>query len=294
MNFVEIVTMKLKHMKLQKNGRSSDYIINNLIYGCPLGGAESTDFHCMYCYTKRFQKNMKKYPVEQAITLLSSADWGIKIPNQTDPKFWTVDVACHTDPILTIHSYPWIDLFNWFKSTVDMKATMATKFTSKTLLNYDSRDKDGNHRLRVRTSLMPSLLSKNLEPGTASIKHRLDFAEKLKEKNQIELHINFSPVVFCKDWLNYYKELFELVKERDLDVPCEVIMLTGSDEKHKHNLKLGFKNEHLLYNQFQEPKITTYKTNARRYKYDIKKYMIYEFKKLYSEFFEESNIRYIF
>lgn len=81
---------KTKTLNLKPNGRSSDFVSPNFINGCG-GGCSS------YCYTKRFGRD-KIYindNIDEILEIIKqeSINWGIKTSNQTDDKFWTVDIG---------------------------------------------------------------------------------------------------------------------------------------------------------------------------------------------------------
>jgi hypothetical protein len=107
----------------------------------------------------------------------------------------------------------------------------------------------------------------------------------------MEVHINFSPIIYEEGWLEEYDNLFKTLKEKNIDVPCECIFLTYNVTSYTNNSeevnKLCWKPD------IQESKNSTYADNNIRYKYQIKAKMIEDFKKLYSKYFN-SEIRYIF
>lgn len=139
---------------------------------------------------------------------------------------------------------------------------------------------------------MPQILSDKLEPNTSSIITKLKSVEKFEQKGW-DIHFNFSPVIFCKDWLIYYKELFQTIKNFGLDRKCEVIFLTHNANLHQTNLENKFEFEDLLWTpHIQEEKISEY--GGLNLRYSNKHILIKQFKELYSNYFDLNNIRYIF
>jgi DNA repair photolyase len=96
-------------------------------------------------------------------------------------------------------------------------------------------------------SLTTDIVNKSLENNTASIRQRVLFLNKLYEAGY-EVHINFSPVVFYKDWIKDYKALFSFInnnisKEIKEQLKCEVIFLTHNEKLHKYNLENSLKHK---------------------------------------------------
>ena len=174
--------------------------------------------------------------------------------------------------------------------------SFATKYVNTKFLNFNP---DG--KIRIRFSLMPNDLQEILEPNTSSIPARLLAVSKFLIAGY-EVHLNFSPVIVCKDWLEKYEKLFQQVasvaKEKGWDddrVKAEVIFLTHNERKHAHNLIYDLPGENLLWTpENQESKISQYGGENIRYKHKLKEKYINEFTELHSRIIPWNTIRYIF
>lgn len=284
---MEIKYQKTKTLITRDNSRSSDAIAPNFIYGC-LGGCMSS-----YCYVGRFN-NDKIFINENIESILHSIDMWFKKqslpkkPNQVDGKYYCVDIGCSTDVALHYKYYDWQRVFDFFNERDFIKSTFATKYPTKFRHEMFKLDKN-KHRIRI--SLMPQKISNILEPNTDKIIDRINMIPILQER--MEVHINFSPIVYYDTWLEDYKELFELLKSKNIDVKCECIFLT-----YNENQAILQKNDlvkSILYNpNLQESKNSEYAADNLRYKWQLKEQMINQFKQLYIQYFPHNNIRYIF
>lgn len=283
---MEIKKQKTKTLKTRDNGRSSDAISPNFIYGC-LGGCMKS-----YCYVGRFN-NDKVYLNENTNDILSSINkWAEskpmpKIPNQVDDTYYCVDIGCSTDVALHCKHYQWQEVFEFFNEHPKLKSTFATKYPTKFRLD-DYTLVPGKHRIRV--SLMPQKYANILEPNTDSIADRIAMIPKLQEK--MEVHINFSPIIYEEGWLEEYENLFQDLVAAGISVPCECIFLTYNNTSYKNASDAV--NALCWKPEIQESKDSEYATDNIRYKYQLKAKMIAEFTELYSKYFNPKNIRYIF
>lgn len=279
-----------KSMLIRYSGRSSDYITPSFGYGCLL--------NCSYCYMKRHLESgltiaNNHNDILTAINNHSFFDT-ISKPNQTDDKFITYDFSCNEDFALHLKYHKWKDIFDFFKDHPIAKGTIATKIIPTELLSYNP-----NKKIRIRFSLMPKIFSTLLEPNTSLIIDRIKAIDTFIEAGY-DIHINFSPVIITEDWLKHYEDLFKLVEnnvkeEYKKNVKCEVIFLTHNENKHLQNIKNNLKSEELLWNpDIQENKISSYGGNNLRYKFQLKKKYIAQFKKLHNEIIPWNTIRYIF
>ena len=283
---MKIIKQKTKTLTTRDNGRSADAISPNFIYGC-LGGCMKS-----YCYVGRYNHD-KVYINENIDDIFESmSNWVSrqphpKVPNQTDDKYYTIDIGCSTDVALMSKHYNWQNVFKFFNGSTPAKSTFATKYP--TMFDLDKYDlKPGKHRIRV--SLMPQIYSDILEPGTDKISDRIDCIPKLQEK--MEVHINFSPIIYVGGWLDEYKKLFEEIKSKGIDVKCECIFLTYNRIQYDRNP--GQVNELLWRPDIQECKDSQYAPDNIRYQYKLKSKMVQQFTELYMEYFHPLNIRYIF
>jgi DNA repair photolyase len=245
-----------------------------------------------YCYVGRYNHD-KVYVNRNTLSILQSvANWVYnqewpKKPNQCDEKYYVIDIGCSTDVPLMSKHYNWQHVFDYFNIYDMAKSTFATKYPTKFLANnYDLSP--GKHRIRV--SLMPQIYSDILEPGTDKIVDRIAEIPKLQEV--MEVHINFSPIIYQDGWLGEYRKLFQQLKDAGVDVKCECIFLTHNIHQHQRNSE---EVQSILWRpDIQESKDSQYAPDNIRYKHTLKKEMVKDFVSLYSEFFNPSNIRYIF
>jgi len=283
---MKIIKQKTKTLTTRDNGRSADAISPNFIYGC-LGGCMKS-----YCYVGRFN-NDKVYINENIQDIFKSIGywlWDVpwpKVPNQTDDKLYTIDIGCSTDVALMSKHYNWQEVFDFFNKHTMIKSTFATKYPS--MFDVDKYDlTPGKHRIRV--SLMPQKYSDILEPGTDKIYDRVMSIPRLQKK--MEVHINFSPIIYTDGWLDEYRKLFELLKYTCGELPCECIFLTYNETSHKN---ASDKVNDLCWRpDIQEAKDSQYAPDNIRYKHQLKIKMVKDFVSLYSEYFNPKNIRYIF
>jgi spore photoproduct lyase len=283
---MEIKHQKTKTLITRDNGRSADAISPNFIYGC-LGGCMKS-----YCYVGRFNDNKVYINENTSQILMSISDWVIdkqwpKIPNQTDDTYYTIDIGCSTDVALMTKHYDWQRVFSFFNADPKLKSTFATKYPTK--FDVDKYHlKPGKHRIRV--SLMPQKYSDILEPNTDKIASRIDCISNLQ--TIMEVHINFSPIIYEDGWLDEYDKLFKMLAAEGIDLPCECIFLTYNHVQYARNS--DDVNNICWKPDIQEIKNSQYADNNIRYKHFIKSEMINQFKELYSKYFDINNIRYIF
>ena len=284
---MKIIKQKTKTLITKDNGRSSDAIAPNFIYGC-LGGCMKT-----YCYVGRYNHD-KVYINENTSEILASIlKWAKckawpKKPNQCDETYYTIDIGCNTDVALHSKHYDWQVVFDFFNVHPTLKSTFATKYPTR--FDVDKYNLDpGKHRIRV--SLMPQVYSDILEPNTDSIADRIAMIPKLQEK--MEVHINFSPIIYHDGWLEEYRALFQQLKDADIDVKCECIFLTHNINQQERNSE---EVEALLWKpEIQETKFSQHSSSENvRYNWKLKRQLVEDFVSLYSEYFDPNNIRYIF
>lgn len=281
---MEIKRQRTKTLVTRDNGRSSDAISPNFIYGC-LGGCMKS-----YCYVGRYNHD-KVYINENTEQILASIyDWvdtkpWPKEPNQVDDTYYCVDIGCSTDVPLHGKHYNWQQVFDFFNTQYKVKTTFATKYPSRfNLEEYNLAP--GKHRIRV--SLMPQSISTMLEPNTESIASRIAMIPILQQK--MEVHINFSPIVYYPTWLQDYEELFKML--HGLDFKSECIFMTYNKIQAQRNSELV--NHFLWQPEIQEVKDSEYAADNIRYQWQFKNGLIQQFKELYSKYFPLETIRYIF
>jgi spore photoproduct lyase len=173
-------------------------------------------------------------------------------------------------------------------------ATFATKIVPVDFLDFDPQGK-----VRIRFSIMPQTIADILEPNTAKIIDRIKAIDAFIEAGY-DVHVNFSPVVYYRQWLNDYRELFEMLDHYIDDVNksqvlAEVIFLTHNKKKHEYNLENDIDGEGLMWvPTLQETKKSQYGGENIRYKIHVKVEMIDQWTKLHDELIPWNKIRYIF
>lgn len=283
---MQIIKQKTKTLTTRDNGRSSDAISPNFIYGC-LGGCMKS-----YCYVGRYNHD-KVYINENTSDIIKSVGNWVnkqpwpKTPNQVDSTYYCIDIGCSTDVPLMRKHYDWQNVFNQFNYVTEIKSTFATKYPTM-FLPMQYRLVHEKHRIRV--SLMPQKYSDVLEPGTDKISDRI--AEIPKLMQHLEVHINFSPIIYTDCWLDEYRKLFQEIKDAGIETKCECIFLTHNIHQHERN---SDDVRSLIWRpDIQEMKDSQYAPDNIRYQWQLKRQMIQDFTNLYSEFFDPAGIRYIF
>ena len=283
---MQVIKQITKTLTTKDNGRSSDAVSPNFIYGC-LGGCMKS-----YCYVGRYNHD-KVYVNENIGDILESISRWVenkpwpKTPNQTDDKYYTIDIGCSTDVALMHKHYDWARVFRFFQQDNMLKSTFATKYPTHFKPEWYHLSPERN---RIRVSLMPQKYSDVLEPNTDLISDRIQSIPRLQK--YMEVHINFSPIIYEEGWLDEYRKLFEEIKKEGVDVKCECIFLTYNNVQHERN---SLEVNSLCWKpDIQEAKDSQYAPDNIRYKWQLKKEMVEDFKSLYSEYFDVGNIRYIF
>lgn len=290
-----LVLGKLKTLQCKWSGRSADYIAPSFANGCV--GA------CAYCYVDR---NKPVNPItlftntEEALAVVDKHAYSLpwpRIPNQTDPQFYTYDIGCNSDISVDATLSDSVQVaVDFFRQHPRAKATFATKFVNPALLNYDPQRKT-----RIRFSLMPAHISKLVDVRTDAMEKRMAAINDFWEAGY-EVHLNFSPVIVYggKQWREDYRQLFlkldEIVRpEVKAQMACEVIMLTHHAGQHEANLQINPKAEDLLWTpQWQETKRSQTGGINIRYQHQLKAQMINIFKQFHQETIPWCRIRYIF
>ena len=272
---------KTKTLVTKDNDNSANCIAPNVIYGC-FGGCVNT-----YCYMSRYNETRVFVNSNVDDIFNSVVKWQesfVKIPDQQDPKYVMVDVACNSDLVLMQKHMPepLIDYLKRYDDHPRLNSTMATKYPG--LLNLDVNH--FNKPPRVRVSLMPQVYSDILEPKMQSISTRILDINRLKSLGW-EVHINYSPLIFYPGWKEAYAELFNDVKKIAGENKCEVIALTNHE---KQMAKATLESKEIM-KYSSEVKNSS---GVMRYPIKHKNRLIEEFKQLYSQFFNLQTIRYIF
>ena len=276
-----IKTQKTRTLVTKDNNNSANCIAPNLIYGC-FGGCVDT-----YCYMSRYNGRRVFVNTNVEDIFQSVVEWekGFnKVPDQQDPIYTMVDVACNTDLVLMQKHMP-ESLHDYLKRYDDhpqLNSTMATKYPK--LLTLDVRH--FNKPPRVRVSLMPQTYSNVLEPKMQKISSRIEDIDRLKDLGW-QVHINYSPVVFQRRWIQEYDDLFAEVKRVAGVNKCEVIVLTN----HKNQMAKASPEAQEMMKYSSEIKNNS---GVMRYPIRDKTRLLQQWKQLYNKYFELETIRYIF
>jgi len=276
-----IKLQKTKTLVTKDNNNSANCIAPNLIYGC-FGGCVNT-----YCYMSRYNGNRVFVNINVDDIFNSVVEWEkgfTKVPDQQDPRWTMVDIACNSDLVLMQKHLPehLMDYLKRYDDHPTLNTTMATKYPGllKVQVNHF------NKKPRVRVSLMPQVYSDVLEPKMQKIDSRIKDINRLKQLGW-EVHCNYSPVVFYKGWEEEYDNLFAQVKEQAGINKCEVIALTN----HKNQMARSSPEAQELMKYSNEVKN---KQGIMRYPLSYKYKLIDKFKEIYQRYFPLDTIRYIF
>ena len=276
-----IKTQVTKTLVTKDNNNSANCIAPNVIYGC-FGGCVNT-----YCYMSRY--NGERVFVNKNVDQIfqSVVEWEkgyTKVPDQQDPLYTMVDIACNSDLVLMQKHMPepLIDYLKRYDDHPRLNSTMATKYPG--LLKLDV--KHFNKPPRVRVSLMPQVYSDILEPKMQKIINRIEDINRLKDLGW-EVHINYSPVIFVKNWTKEYDDLFASVSKLAGSNKCEVIALTNHPNQMSRSSDIV--QELMKYS-------SEIKNNGlvMRYPLTYKTRLLDKFKQIYSQYFDLDTIRYIF
>ena len=287
---MKIKKVKRKTFLIRESGRSTDFITPSFGHGCL--------YECSYCYMKRHKPDGLDV-AENYHHILTEVNNHVawlpeKEPNQCDPIYWTYDISCNEDFALHAKHHNWEEIFKFFRDHDRAKASFATKYVQKDFLKYDPDEK-----VRIRFSLIPENIRKILEPNTSTITERIEAINDFYAAGY-EVHVNFSPVVVYDRWLDDYKDLMKQLDDIvepavEKQLKAEVIFLTHNEKKHIKNLEDNLPGESLLWNpDMQEEKTSQYGGKNVRYKRDLKKCYINQFKDLMKEVIPYCEIRYIF
>lgn len=288
-----LVLGRLKTLVCRESGRSSDFISPSLANGC--FGA------CAYCYVDR---NKPVNPITlftNTEEVLAAVDEHVqklqwpKLPNQTHPQYYTYDIGCNSDVSVDASLSDSVQTaVAFFRQHPKAFATFATKFVNPEMLSYDPQKKT-----RIRFSLLPHKISKMVDVRTDSLEKRLGAINDFYEAGY-EVHVNFSPIIVYKGWLEDYRELFEQLNQlvhlkAKEQMSCEGIFLTHNQAQHETNLSINPRAEDLIWApKIQESKRSQFGGLNVRYQYQRKAKWISEFKNLQQEVIPWCSIRYIF
>lgn len=245
-----------KSVCARENCRSTDWIAPSLANGCAMA--------CAYCYVARRKGYANPITVfvniERIIKYLRGKcqRLGTKVLTdenaQTDPKLWTFDIGencdCSVDDLVSDNVK---DLIEFFAETPNAKASFATKYVNRNLLNYDPKG-----HTRIRFSLMPEHVARVVDVRTSPISERIAAINDFVEAGY-EVHINLSPVIIYDGWKADYVALFDqlnqaLSPKAKQQLKAEVIFLTHNEALHALNMQWHPKaEERYLWRHWDDP-----------------------------------------
>ena len=284
-----------KSFPFRDNGRSSDFVAPSFANGCAMA--------CAYCYVPRrkgFANPITTFVNIEAITRAMARHAGNlprrrAEPSQVDPYFHVYEIGengdCSADALLSDNLR---DLVTTFRLLPNAKATFATKFVNRALLDYDPQRKT-----RLRFSLMPQRMSTLVDVRTSRIGERIAAVNDFVAAGY-EVHLNFSPVIVYDGWQEDYKALFKEVDDTlderaKAQLACEVIMLTHNADLHEVNLRWHPKAEDALWRpDLQEAKISNTGGENVRYRHGYKGRLLAEFRSLLEHRLPYCPVRYAF
>jgi spore photoproduct lyase family protein len=283
-----------KSLTARPNGRSSDFIAPSTSNGCAMA--------CSYCYVPRrkgFANPITAFVnIEQIVGYLErhAGRQGTKPgPNQCDPVDWVYDIGengdCSVDAMVSDNVR---DLVGLFARLPNAKASFATKFVNRDLLDYDPRG-----GTRVRFSLMPQGTSKLVDLRTSRIAERIAAVNDFVEAGY-EVHLNLSPVIVHEGWLEGWAALFQevdgvLTDAAKRQLACEIVFLTHNEGLHEVNLGWHPRAEQLLWRpELQERKRSQSGQSNVRYRSGDKRRYVEQLTGLLADRLPYCRVRYAF
>jgi spore photoproduct lyase len=283
-----------KSLAARPNGRSADFIAPSTANGCAMA--------CAYCYVPRRKGYSNPVTVFANIEQITGyldrhiGRQGTKPePNQCDPDAWVYDLGensdCSVDALLSDNVQDLVDLFRRHPTA---KASFATKYVNRELLDWDPQG-----RTRVRFSLMPAHLAKLTDIRTTPVPERIAAIDDFVAAGY-EVHVNFSPVIVTDTWLEDWAELFEQLDDglsaaaKD-QLASEVIFLTHNAQLHEVNTQWHPKAEEVLWRpDLQETKRSQNGALNVRYRFRDKQRYLEQFLDLLHEKLPYCDVRYAF
>jgi spore photoproduct lyase family protein len=289
-----LVLGEKKSLSARRNGRSADWIAPSTSNGCAMA--------CAYCYVPRrkgFANPITVFVnIEQVLGSLErhAGRQGVKPePNQCDPVDWVYDLGengdCSVDALVSDNVHDLVDLFARLPNA---KASFATKYVNRDLLDWDPRG-----GTRVRFSLMPADTARLVDVRTSSIAERIAALDDFVAAGY-EVHLNLSPVIVHETWLADWSELLDQVvdgtrPETRRQLAAEIIFLTHNEGLHQVNLGWHPKGEEVLWRpDLQQPKRSENGQTNVRYRTGWKGRWVQQLVDLLGEKLPECRVRYAF
>lgn len=285
-----------KSLTARANGRSSHWVAASAANGCAMA--------CAYCYVPRrkgFANPITVFVnIEQITGYLErhARRQGVKAhdPNdQIDPKYWVYDIGENSDlSVDAMISDNVRDLVTLFRGLPNAKASFASKYVNRELLELDPQGKT-----RIRFSLMPERMARLVDVRTSPVHERIAAINDFVAAGY-EVHVNFSPVIVVDNWLADYRELLRqlgaaLSSAAKAQLAAEVIFLTHNEQLHEVNLRWHPKAEASLWRpELQEPKRSQTGGRNVRYESGIKRALVRELREQIGEHLPYCRVRYAF
>ena len=283
-----------KSLSARPNGRSADFIAPSTANGCAMA--------CAYCYVPRrkgWSNPVTTFAnIEQITRYLDRhiTRQGTKTtPNPCDPQAWLYDIGensdCSVDATISDNV---ADLVALFRRRPTAKASFATKYVNRDLLDLDPRG-----RTRVRFSLMPEAMARLVDIRTSPVAERIAAVDDFVAAGY-EVHLNFSPVVVVDGWLEQWTELFAQVRDgvgetARRQLGAEIIFLTHNEQLHEVNLGWHPKAEEVLWRpDLQETKRSENGALNVRYRSGAKRGYLDQLQEALARTLPECTVRYAF
>ncbi|MCZ2824151.1 MULTISPECIES: spore photoproduct lyase family protein [unclassified Modestobacter] len=283
-----------KSLSCRPNGRSANWIAPSTANGCAMA--------CAYCYVPRQKGYANPITVFTNIDQIAGhlrrhvARQGTKTePDQCDPESWVYDIGensdCSVDALVSDNV---ADLVATFRALPTAKASFATKYVNRQLLDLDPQG-----RTRVRFSLMPDADARVLDLRTSRVDERVGAIDDFVAAGY-EVHLNLSPVVLRDgweaDWTTLLRQLDdELADATKAQAAAEVIMLTHNEGLHEVNLGWHPQAEGLLWRpELQQPKVSQNGQVNVRYRNDVKRAGVLRLQELIRQHAPWLRVRYAF
>ena len=260
-----------KSLTARPNSRSSNWIAPSTANGCAMA--------CAYCYVPRRKGYANPITVFTNIEQITGyvrrhvGRQGVKTEaDQCDPVSWVYDIGENSDcSVDALVSNNVADLIGTFRELPTAKASFATKFVNRELLDLDPQG-----RTRIRFSLMPDADSRLLDVRTSRIAERIAAVDDFVEAGY-EVHLNLSPVVLREGWEADWAALLAhlddvLAPATKAQAAAEVIFMTHNRDLHEVNLGWHPQAEDLLWRpEIQQPKRSQNGQWNVRYRNDVKR-----------------------
>jgi spore photoproduct lyase family protein len=283
-----------KSLTARPNSRSSNWIAPSTANGCAMA--------CAYCYVPRRKGYANPITVFTNIEQITGylrrhvARQGVKTEaDQCDPVSWVYDIGensdCSVDALVSDNV---ADLVATFRELPTAKASFATKFVNRELLDLDPQG-----RTRIRFSLMPDTDAKVVDVRTSRVAERIAAVDDFVEAGY-EVHLNLSPVILRAGWEADWADLLRRLDDTlspaaKAQAMAEVIMLTHNRDLHEVNLGWHPKAEELLWRpELQQPKRSQNGQWNVRYRNDVKRAGVERLQELVAHHAPWLGIRYAF